>query len=272
MPQLIEAAFTFLLLFLSIGAIWRLRYGLKDAFLPEDIGNDFSLPPYYARCLILVAVSMLLAIMVPYFIPIPPDASAETLILIALIIQTPLQAAVLIDLLIGIRKSGRKASVALDMEKPDILPAASSALLYVAPVALLTVIISIAWMTQLERLGLNPRPQALVSVLPELGLSPTLIAILLVAVVWAPLYEEIIFRRILMPFLTPSLGLNGAIVASSAAFGLIHFNLAASLPLTLLGMSFCWIYLKSGSLWSAIFLHGLFNLTTVLLTLKNVMP
>ena len=94
--------------------------------------------------------------------------------------------------------------------------------------------------------------------------------LVLFAVVLAPMYEELLFRRVLFGrFLRggrPWLGL----VLSSLAFALLHEvpgmsdNSAAAVLMLLavyagMGAAFAWLYWRTGTLWAPILAHGLNN-------------
>jgi membrane protease YdiL (CAAX protease family) len=47
-------------------------------------------------------------------------------------------------------------------------------------------------------------------------------------------------------------------------FGLFHIDPGAIVPTFALGLALGWVYLKTGSIWPAIFAHGLHNTVAVL--------
>lgn len=85
----------------------------------------------------------------------------------------------------------------------------------------------------------------------------------LVAVVGAPLSEEVIFRGYIYPVFKKFAGMSLAILFSGALFAVVHNNLAALLPLFVLGMVLAILYEATGSLWMPIAVHLVFNLGTV---------
>jgi len=89
----------------------------------------------------------------------------------------------------------------------------------------------------------------------------------LIAVVVAPLCEEIIFRGYLYPVAKRFAGTWPAAIFSALVFGAAHGNLTALLPLFLLALLLVWLYEKTGSLWSTIAVHFCFNGATVLIQL-----
>jgi membrane protease YdiL (CAAX protease family) len=93
--------------------------------------------------------------------------------------------------------------------------------------------------------------------------SKVIIAIL--AVVEAPILEELLFRRFVFRAFLTRCPLAVALLASGALFAAVHGYIATFLPLTLLGAFFGWIYYRTGRLTAAIFFHFLFNLSNLLL-------
>src|SRR5690606_2391171 len=87
--------------------------------------------------------------------------------------------------------------------------------------------------------------------------------------IMAPIFEEILFRGILLRGLlqnktNPVL----AIVLSSILFGLAHMNPWQFLGAGLLGALFGFVYYRTKSLWMCIFLHSLNNSFSYFLMLK----
>src|SRR5690606_4741831 len=112
----------------------------------------------------------------------------------------------------------------------------------------------------------------------EQGLATTPWLVLLFAAVAAPIYEEILFRRVLFGrFLRAGKPWLGMVLAS-AAFALMHEvpgttgnTLEATALLWLvygaMGAAFAWVYWRTGTLWAAILAHALNNLASVLVLL-----
>ncbi|MCL2368723.1 MAG: CPBP family intramembrane metalloprotease [Oscillospiraceae bacterium] len=101
--------------------------------------------------------------------------------------------------------------------------------------------------------------------------SPWIIAFL--AIVLAPIWEEILFRGMIF---APLRNRNRVVAyaVSTLGFALLHtfmsllFDFAPTLFLVTLvyvpaGLALCWIHERTKSLWSAIFLHALMNVVAV---------
>lgn len=92
------------------------------------------------------------------------------------------------------------------------------------------------------------------------------LALLVVSV--GPLVEELLFRGVLLSALGRHVGSGWAIVISAALFACVHLPdlsfLWYALPnLALLGLVLGWLRVQSGSIWPAVFSHGVNNLLAV---------
>ena len=94
--------------------------------------------------------------------------------------------------------------------------------------------------------------------------------LVLFAVVLAPAYEELLFRRVLFGRLWQAGRRWLGLVLSSLAFALVHEvpgvsknSLLGMAQLWLvyggMGAAFCWLYRRTGTLWAAIAAHALNN-------------
>jgi uncharacterized protein len=79
------------------------------------------------------------------------------------------------------------------------------------------------------------------------------------AVVLAPLFEEILFRGIGLPLVARKWGAAPAVVIVSLFFAAIHFHLPSMVPLFVIAAAFSLAYIHSGSIVVPIVMHGLFN-------------
>jgi membrane protease YdiL (CAAX protease family) len=80
--------------------------------------------------------------------------------------------------------------------------------------------------------------------------------------VTAGVCEEILFRGYLMAFLSPLVGLGGAVAASSVLFGLAHAYQGVGGPIKagVLGLIMAGMYLLTGSLLAPILVHALIDI------------
>ncbi|WP_234884966.1 CPBP family intramembrane glutamic endopeptidase, partial [Xanthomonas perforans] len=140
--------------------------------------------------------------------------------------------------------------------------------LVAAAVFLLSNLVSVA----ASALGIKPVPTNLP--LMEDALQQWPLALTLFAVVIAPAYEELLFRRVLFGRLLaagrPWLG----IVLSGAIFALVHEvpGISGNGPAAIaqlwlvygsMGAAFAWLYWRTGTLWAPIAAHGINNTTAL---------
>jgi len=81
-------------------------------------------------------------------------------------------------------------------------------------------------------------------------------------VVGAPLSEELVFRGFLQSALSSTrLGFAGAALVGTAAWSLLHFNysMIGLGAVFVVGLTFCWILWRTGSVWVTIACHALYN-------------
>lgn len=88
-------------------------------------------------------------------------------------------------------------------------------------------------------------------------------------VITAPLAEEIFFRGFIFAGLIRYVGVFWAMAASGLIFAAFHVTSGDTVglvfPFTLVGMLFAWLYHRTGSLWTNIGAHLLFNLFSFVL-------
>src|SRR5947207_4423052 len=128
------------------------------------------------------------------------------------------------------------------------------------------IVLPIAWylgilsVQVMEMFRLRAVPQPSVQVLQTTVAAGPQVFLAFLAVVVAPVTEELLFRGILYPFVKqrgfPRLALWGTAVL----FGALHLNLMTFVPLTFLGVVLAWLYDKTDNLSAPIFAHSLFNL------------
>jgi len=95
------------------------------------------------------------------------------------------------------------------------------------------------------------------AVLPLVGIATVLVA---------PFAEEVFFRGFVFPGLIRPVGAFGAMLASAALFAMVHVTGPDSaglvIPFLPIGFMFAWLYYKTGTLWTAISSHFVFNLAS----------
>jgi membrane protease YdiL (CAAX protease family) len=84
-------------------------------------------------------------------------------------------------------------------------------------------------------------------------------AVSAIAVIAAPVTEELIFRGCLYGVVRAQWGRTAALVVTSVLFALIHWHAPALPGLTLVGLGLALVYERCGSLWAPIAMHAAFN-------------
>ena len=107
--------------------------------------------------------------------------------------------------------------------------------------------------------GMDPKSQLTVTFIKEHPPAWQLAVMGFTAIVLAPVAEEALFRGVMYTTLKQRGYLRGAMFGNAALFAVIHFNLAALLPLFLLALVFTWLYERTGNLLAPIVAHMVFN-------------
>jgi membrane protease YdiL (CAAX protease family) len=112
----------------------------------------------------------------------------------------------------------------------------------------------------MDLLHLNAQDQEMVQELQDPGLTVSQKAFLgVVAIVVAPVVEELLFRGILYPALKQRGWPRLALWGSSALFALLHCNMASFVPLLIFAVVLVRLYETFENLLAPIVAHGLFN-------------
>jgi len=106
--------------------------------------------------------------------------------------------------------------------------------------------------------GAEPAPHPVIERLAEADAVE--VAVLVgVACVVAPLCEEIFFRGFLYPSIRDRFGVAGGVVASSLVFAMVHPGLPNQMATFVLGVAFCLVYERAGTLVAPVVAHAIFN-------------
>ena len=103
------------------------------------------------------------------------------------------------------------------------------------------------------------------------AMTSTVWAVLGLSVVLAaPLGEELFFRSLLFRAIQARWGLIAGMAISGLLFAFVHFEISVVLPFWGIGMLFAWAYHKSGSLWTPVIAHAIFNGVSFAVTVSGV--
>jgi len=122
-------------------------------------------------------------------------------------------------------------------------------------------------------LGTEDTAQDAVKLMQESDGWVTGILMALIACVGAPLSEELVFRGYVYGAVKKFSNIGFSMVFSGLFFAAVHMNVASLLPLFVLGVALAAVYELTGSLWTPIAVHCLFNsVSTVLINLQRIRP
>jgi membrane protease YdiL (CAAX protease family) len=126
------------------------------------------------------------------------------------------------------------------------------------------------WHWLLNLCGVDVNQQELVDLFRKAG-SPWLVGgLVFLAVVVAPVTEELIFRAGLFRFLRTRTPRWVALVLPAVLFGALHMNLASFPQLVLLGIVFSLAFERTGNIGVSMLGHALFNLNTIVMILLGI--
>ena len=131
-------------------------------------------------------------------------------------------------------------------------------------------IASLIWthlLTALEAAGAIDafEPQALITLFQDGGYPIAISLLVALAILLAPIVEEIVFRGCVYRFLKSQTTLLPAQILSGCVFSFMHWNLMSFVPLVIVGVFLARVYEKSGNLMVAIWFHAFFNAFSLLM-------
>ena len=103
------------------------------------------------------------------------------------------------------------------------------------------------------------------------AMTTTVWAVLGLSVILAaPIGEELFFRSLLFRAVQARWGLIAGMAISGLLFALVHLAISVVIPFMGIGMLFAWAYRKSGSLWTPVIAHAIFNGVSFAATVSGV--
>jgi uncharacterized protein len=146
--------------------------------------------------------------------------------------------------------------------------ARDAALTFLAVLPLVTGV-GLLWENLLAAVGVSTARQEVVDYVTQ-AKTPLLLGVMIVlALLIAPIGEEMVFRAGLFRFLRTRVPRWLAFSISAGGFALLHFNWISFLPLFVLGLVFAYAYERTGRIAVPMLAHALFNLNSLLLVLSH---
>lgn len=268
-PQGAVLSVLFFLLIIMVGVV--LDFGLAVYFIkrPPRLSEwhqtlkNRALPGKLILILLLTLVAMYAACSLSYS-RIYPDVyqpEAKTLVFQGLFFNLP-ALLVIAGIFIHRRISGREHGSVSWRRAPAMI--GLSVLLYLAAIPILW-FYSMLFQIFLYRLGFDLGLQDVAEIFLQPASSLMRMAMYFTAVVLAPVFEEFLFRGVLLPWMVRRTGFWPGIAIVSFIFAGIHFHLPSLLPLFLLSCFFGLAYARTRSLLVPIGMHACFNGVTIIL-------
>ncbi|MGF7185549.1 hypothetical protein GGQ84_001640 [Desulfitispora alkaliphila] len=107
--------------------------------------------------------------------------------------------------------------------------------------------------------AVEAEPQPFAELLFEIDSTGGLIIPFIMAVVLAPIGEEVFFRGFVYPVFRRMWSLPVAMIVSGILFASLHFDLIRAIPLAVGGIGLAWLYEKTGSIVTPIIAHAVWN-------------
>ncbi|HBA85653.1 MAG TPA: hypothetical protein DCZ95_16350 [Verrucomicrobia bacterium] len=130
---------------------------------------------------------------------------------------------------------------------------------------------SLLYQAALKHIGYEPSWQEVALVLT--GDQPLWIRIyfFFMGIVLAPVFEEVVFRGILLPYFAQKWGVSRSVILISLLFAGIHFHIPALGPLFVISLALSLAYISTRSILVPIAMHGIFNAVnlTLMLVMRN---
>lgn len=141
---------------------------------------------------------------------------------------------------------------------------------YMAAIPML-VIYAATYQWWLQWSGREPGMQDMVELFAGMDRGWLYYYFIFLAVVMAPISEELLFRGILLPALARRMGLGAAVVISAVLFAMLHFHIPSLVPLIVFSVALSLAYLYTENLAVPVVMHMLFNgVSLIVMSLLSV--
>ncbi len=269
------------LVIVGAGCLWRRRRGLAARALGLA-GSPLTAVPWSPGELFLAAACVMcgaltgqqvaLVALAPWFPAEPSEGPG--------FVQVAAGAGLQFGLLGGLAiarmllRTGRPAPVEESPPMPQVAEGGAACVLrggFITFAVALAVVfpVSILWQGALRALGVDAPPQDLIRLFRDAGDMPSLTLLLGLAVLVAPVTEELLFRAGIFRWLRTRVPRGVALILPAFLFALIHGYLAVLMPLLALALVLALAYEHSGRVGVPMLAHGLFNLNTIALVLAG---
>lgn len=154
----------------------------------------------------------------------------------------------------------------LNWQTLGLKPFARSYWLPIIGWTILLIVGSVLLVILMDIFGIGVENKKTDSLTADLNGWTILIAFISAAIV-SPVYEEILYRGFIYKWLRGKYQIGFSLFISAIIFTVVHLPTFNTLPVNFLsGLVFAWTYEKSGSIYPAMIIHGVFNGLAVILT------
>jgi membrane protease YdiL (CAAX protease family) len=252
-----------LLLGLSIGMFFRLfRRVYAGGGDTVQVGFFSWVDLVLASLVVVLIVSQILAATGSVSQTVPDNVDTRTMVLSVLIWWGLILGPILLSLAFRGFKLGSVFGV-------DRMPVGRSLLLGISLlISALPMVFVVDYVASiLLKVNTTTDTQEVIRIFENASTVAQRIPIILLAVVIAPVAEELAFRGYLYGVIKRYFGAVPALLLSGILFALIHLNLPSFFPLLVLASVFALAYELSGSLLVPMTMHALFNALSLILVL-----
>ena len=268
-PDGVMFAVVFFLLLMCAGVVLDfglLVYFIKRPARPAVWGEGLAeraLPGKLVLILVLILVALYTACSLSYtiFFPDVYELGPHVLIFQALFFHFP-ALIVLGGIFYHRRRSGCEQLGLSWRRMPAMI--GLSVLLYLASIPILW-FYSMLYQIFLHQMGCNLYLQDVAKIFLAPASMPEKVAMYFVAIIVAPVFEEFLFRGVLLPWMVRRAGFWPGVAVVSFFFAGMHLHLPSLLPLFILSALFCLAYARTRSLLVPIGMHACFNAVTIIL-------
>jgi len=130
--------------------------------------------------------------------------------------------------------------------------------------------VSLLWQAVLRLCHYTVKPQDSIELLRHTDSIPLKITLVAVAILVAPVSEELIFRAGIFRYVRTRLPRWIALLLPAVLFALLHLDVGSFVPLIALAVIFSLAYERTGNIGTTMVAHALFNLNAALLVLAGM--
>lgn len=158
--------------------------------------------------------------------------------------------------------------------KPHLTPAVLSALnsglvTFLIAFPVITAV-SLLWQGLLYLCHITPENQEAIDLLRDTDSPALRFLLLVVAIMLAPITEELIFRAGIFRYVRTRMPRWAALLLPAVLFASLHANLGSFVPLVALALVFSLAFERTGNIGTTIVAHALFNLNASVLVLAGM--